>query len=151
MAVAVAMAVLACVAATPAATNDDEAFLALIAKYEQSQNNRDVNLLQQLVTEGVEVWLPAGQGSPVLGQNAAVKFFIAFFGSFAKISEVVNTRIVSGTAAATAKTFNAVAANGCAISLPVLQTFESPDGLTLSSIRAVWNTTLFQEQFACHK
>ncbi len=133
-----------------AATND-EAFLALIDSYERSQNARDIGLLQSIVTPDVEVWLPAGQGQPVTGAPAAVKFFVSFFSSFQSINEVVTQRIVSGTSAAISKTFNAVAANGCAISVPVIQNFESADSVTLRRIHGVWNTTQFNEQFGCHK
>jgi hypothetical protein len=133
------------------AATDDEAFLALIASYERSQNTRDIGLLQSIIAPDVEVWLPAGQGQPVTGAAGAVKFFVSFFSSFQSINEVVTQRIVSGTSAAIAKVFNAVAANGCSISVPVIQNFESADSVTLRKIHGVWNTTLFNEQFGCHK
>ena len=140
-----------CWASGPGGAMDDQAFLALIAKYETSQNTRDLGLLQSLLAPNVTVWLPAGQGAPVLGASAAIKFFVSFFSSFGSINEVVTQRIVSGTAAAIVKVFNAVAANGCSISVPVIQNFVSLDGVALSSITGVWNTTLFGQQFGCHK
>jgi hypothetical protein len=142
---------LAAVGGSDAKAVDEQSFLSLIASYEKSQNSRDIALLQSVVAPEVSVWLPSGQGDPLIGSAAAVKFFVGFFASFQSISEAVSQRIVTNSSAAIAKFFNAVAANGCAISVPVIQNFVSHDGVSLSAIHGVWNTTLFNEQFGCHK
>ncbi len=73
----------------------EEMMLNLVRSYEKSQNTRDAELLMKIVSPNITVWLPSGEGQPVVGQAAVKDFFVAFFGNFAtfmeNVSEVART------------------------------------------------------------
>ena len=135
------------------ALGDDAAFTALLRTYEESQNTLNISMLASVWDKDATIYLPAGEPS-IEGIDNIVTAYKGFFSSLASLHETLLTPfLIHNDAAGYSKLLSAVmAANGCQVVLPAVQTFQfnNASGL-LSGMSVVYNTTDFGVQAACTK
>eukprot|EP01088_Endostelium_zonatum_P009324 TRINITY_DN22523_c0_g1_i1.p1 TRINITY_DN22523_c0_g1~~TRINITY_DN22523_c0_g1_i1.p1 ORF type:complete len:162 (-),score=22.85 TRINITY_DN22523_c0_g1_i1:71-556(-) len=130
--------------------------LSLIYSYADSQNNRDLNIIGQIFAQNSTATAPIGS-SVAVGLSNITAFYTSFFKVATSITETITSPIIvnvgpTGAYASYSKLFNAQTYQGCVLEVPVITWFQftTQSPFQISSFNAIWNTTLFTQQFSCH-
>lgn len=153
-----ALVLVVLMATATGAAGSEENLVALLEKYEKSQNTRDLSLCVSVFHPNATIHLPAGE-PPISGIAAIEAAFKGFFASLLHLEETLTTPIIihsSESSSSTppaggySKVVSAVTNNGCLVVVHAVQTWEFDQASQLvSKMSVIYNTTHFAVQAAC--